>query len=105
MAKIVASAVSAKIRSAIKRAVETRFAGKEIVDVIVTRDEDSDGGAIFTVRIVLNDKDNLADFGGEKLSGLIRHLRSDLAKEGETTFPLVRMMRKRDSELLTSEIH
>jgi hypothetical protein len=98
-------AVQANVRSAIERAVEEWFEGRDIYAVEVTRDADPDGGELFTVKIVLHDDADLQRFGGNRLAGLIRHLRRSLEKEGESAFPLVRMMSKRDSELLSSETY
>jgi hypothetical protein len=100
---LLGEAIEPNVRSAILRTVEERFGAKGIYAVDVTRDEDPDGGDLYTVKIVLDDNADLARFHGDRLAGLVRLLRRSLEKEGDSTFPLVRMMSKRDAKLLARE--
>ena len=98
-AALIDQPIRAEVKAAIRRTVEEQYAGKEIVAVDVTRDEDQWGGPLFIVKIVISDNADLADFGS-KLGSLARHIRNGLAEVNEYTFPIIRMMPKRDAERL-----
>ena len=93
--------VDPKIVAAIRRTDEEHFVGKDLVAVKVDPGEDYlDAEALYTVWVIVNDKADPTDLGKRKLSGLISILRRALEKEGDDTFPVVRMRTERGAKQL-----
>lgn len=88
------------IRKIIEQTVRERFEGVPIASVDVAMEEDIDGDAVITVKVVFENSTDIDRMVGARAAGLVRHVRSNLAKKNEYTFPIVRMMHKRDAELL-----
>jgi hypothetical protein len=89
-----------QVAAIIERTVRERFEGMGVDQVKVYRETDLDGDFIITVKVVLDDDAKLSKFSRETLSGLIRHIRSNLSKVNEFAFPIVRMMSKKDAETI-----
>ena len=85
-----------KIREAVESIVKERFDNVEIVRVDVEEGRDHDGEDVLYVRVVFDADVN--ELRAERMSGLVRHLRSRLGELGETRFPLTRYLSKSDYE-------
>lgn len=74
--------------------VKHQFTVEDWVSVHVADDVDSDGDPVLRVSIVLNEDED--DLDPKKMLGLVRHLRSRLARHGEERFPLVSFFSRGD---------
>jgi hypothetical protein len=95
-----AASVDAIIAGIIERTVRERFGDNVIDRIAVKREVDLDGDIIMTVKVVLSEGTKLTDVKGDTLSGLVRHIRTNLSAVQEFTFPVVRMMSKKDAEII-----
>ncbi len=95
-------AVKPNIETAIRRTVEEQFGAENVHAVEVSIGEDPFGEPLYTVKAILTDQTDFRKIGDGGL-GLIRNLRRALEREGDSTFPLVRMMSRRDAEFLARE--
>lgn len=83
-----------RVKEAIRRVATERLSGAQIVSVEVREDRDFDGDPIFVVKLVVDSADQKLD--RKRVSGLVRHIRSELAELEEYSFPLVSFISKTD---------
>ncbi len=76
-----------RIKRAVRSVIEDRLPDVDIVSVNVEPDFDEEGDRILRIMVVLESGDRTLD--PAKSSGLIRHLRPELANLGEDSFPVI----------------
>ena len=90
-------ALSALVGNIVKR----QFSEAVINNVDVKPDVDSDGDAVLRVTIVFETNDKTLD--RNKMVGLVRHIRSELAEIELESFPLVSFVAKAEAAKLKFE--
>lgn len=85
-----------KIRDVIEEVVAEQLAPAQVVNLIVTKAEDSDGDPIFNIVVVFKAEDDRLD--PERVLGLTRHLREPLHKLGENRFPIWSFMTSEEAD-------
>lgn len=83
-----------RVKQLIRRVATERLSGAQIVSVEVREDKDFDGDPIFIVNFVIDSANQKLD--RKQVSGLVRHIRSELAELEEYSFPLVSFISKTD---------
>jgi len=84
------------IHDLVEKVVKNRFENVQIHRVDVEEGYDHDGDAVLFVRVVFDG--DVSDLKADRMSGLVRHLRSSLATLGERRFPLTSYLSKADFE-------
>ena len=82
------------IAHTIRQVLSDDFWNIEIVDVRVSRGQDSDGDEILKVDIIFEADEKALD--ARKVSGVVRHLRPRLSAIGEHGFPLMSFISRTD---------
>ena len=80
--------VSDDVQSVVDSVIREQLYGIDIREVETERDEGYYGEDVLRVTVTVNSP--AADFDGDKLSGLVRHLRPRLEHVHEDAFPMVR---------------
>jgi len=89
-------ATEKEIHRVVEDVVKQRFDNVDIVRVDIEEALDHDGEEVLLVRVVFDA--DLSAMKADRMSGLVRHLRSSLAKIGEARFPLTSYLSKSDFE-------
>jgi hypothetical protein len=93
--------MTSAIEDVVLGTVKERFGEAVIDSVSATPGVDHDGDPIVRVTVVFNAEIN--DLEVRELTGLGRRLRPRLAEQGETGFPIMRFLTKRDWDRLRHE--
>jgi hypothetical protein len=81
-------------KKAVMQAASRAFAHVKILDVQISQDHDSDGGAVLRIEIIFDG--DLRKIDPRSVSGMARTLRPVLDEAGEPAFPLVSLISKSD---------
>lgn len=87
---------SDEVSAVIRRVVVDQLAPAQVVDLFVTKAEDSDGDPIFNIVVVFKAEDDRLD--PERVLGLTRHLREPLHELGEYRFPIWSFMTSEEAD-------
>lgn len=85
-----------QLHDLVEEIVKGRFDAIKIVRVDVEEGRDHDGDDVLFVTVVFDG--DAKDMKADRMAGLARHLRSGLAKIGETRFPLTSYLSATDYE-------
>lgn len=90
------SVVDRSVSEVVEATVRERLGDAAVSRIQIAREEDFDGDAVLVVTVVLDSKAKKLD--ASRISGLARHLRSNLNKIQENSFPLVSIISNLDAK-------
>jgi hypothetical protein len=90
-----------EVADAVRGPLEAQLESVELISIDVTEDFDHDGDAILRIKVTFRADSRKLD--PSKVKGLIRHLRTALAKVNEDRFPVVSFRTDTDVEDEASE--
>lgn len=85
---------SSNVSDKISELLKSRLGRVHVVSVEVREEYDPDGDPVLHI-VVLYETDD-TEFDASKLSGLLRHLRPELFKDGESRFPVISFISQED---------